>query len=91
MAWLQEKALESSRRILGEEHPETLASMYNLANTLWAQGDLNRARELHEKVLEIRRRILGEEHPNTLASMNNLANALSAQGDLNGTRPSLPI
>jgi tetratricopeptide (TPR) repeat protein len=83
---LQEKVLEIRRRILGEEHPETLASMYNLANTLSAQRDLNGARGFDEKVLEVSRRILGEEHPNTLASMNNLAITLSAQGDLNGAR-----
>ena len=83
---LQEKVLEISRRILGEEHPDTLTSMNNLADTLRVQGDLNGARELHEKVLEIRRRILGEEHPDTLTSMNNLADTLRDQGDLNGAR-----
>ena len=83
---LQEKALEVGRRILGEEHPTTLAFINNLANTLRAQGDLNSARKLQEKALEVSRRILGEEHPTTLAFMNSLANTLRVHGDLNGAR-----
>jgi tetratricopeptide (TPR) repeat protein len=83
---LREKVLEFSRRVLGQEHPDTLRSMGMLANTLMAQGDLNGAQELYEKVLEFSRRILGEEHPDTLGSMGNLASTLRAQGDLNGAR-----
>jgi tetratricopeptide (TPR) repeat protein len=77
---------EIRNRILGDEHPGTLASMNNLAETLRAQGDLTGAREKQEEVLEITRRILGDEHPGTLASMNNLALTLSDQGDLTGAR-----
>ena len=77
---------EVSRRVLGEEHPNTLTSMNNLAETLRAQGDLAGARELHEQALEVRRRMLGEEHPDTLMSRNNLAETLHAQGDLAGAR-----
>src|SRR5262249_40231447 len=58
-----EKVLEVRRRILGEEHPHTLTSMNNLAETLRAQGDLAGVRGLQEKVLEASRRIRGEEHP----------------------------
>jgi hypothetical protein len=83
---LQEQVLEVSRRILGEEHPDTLISMNNLAGTLRAQGDLAGARTLLEQDLEVRRRILGEEHPDTLISMDNLAKTLRAQGDLAGAR-----
>jgi hypothetical protein len=71
---------------LGEEHPDTLTSLNNLAGTLRAQGDLAGARALQEKVLEARRRVLGEEHPDTLTSMGNLASTLRAQGDLAGAR-----
>jgi hypothetical protein len=77
---------EITRRILGDEHPNTLTSMNNLAVTLSDQGDLTGAREKQEEVLEITRRILGDEHPDTLASMNNLAVTLSDQGDLTGAR-----
>jgi tetratricopeptide (TPR) repeat protein len=78
---LREKVLEISRRVLGEEHPDTLRSMNNLAESLSAQGDLNRARELQEKVLEIRRRILGEKHPDTSNSEWNLLMSLLKLGE----------
>ena len=41
---LQERVLEVRARVLGEEHPDTLTSMGNLAATLWAQGDLREVR-----------------------------------------------
>jgi tetratricopeptide (TPR) repeat protein len=83
---LQEKVLKISKRVLGEEHPDTLMTMHNLANTLSAQGDLSGALGLREKVVEISKRSLGEEDRRTLASMNNLSQTLSAQGDLEGAR-----
>ena len=64
--------LEGLRRVLGEEHPDTLTSMNNLASTLRAQGDAAGARALEEGVLEVRRRVQGEEHPDTLSSMHHL-------------------
>jgi hypothetical protein len=78
---LHERVLEVSRRIQGEEHPETLASMSNLANTLSAQGNLNGARKLHEHVLEVRTRILGERHPDTSTSEWNLLTILLNLGE----------
>jgi tetratricopeptide (TPR) repeat protein len=83
---LHEKMLEVRKRILGEEHPDTLTSMSNLGSTFWAQGDHAGARRLHEKVFEVRKRMLGKEHPDTLTSMNNLASILGAQGDHAGAR-----
>ena len=82
----QEEAREIRLEILGEEHPDTLTSMNNLAATLEAQGDAEGARRLQEQVLEVRRRVLGEEHPDTLTSMGNLALTLKAQGDAEGAR-----
>jgi len=73
-------------RILGDEHPDTLTSMNNLAETLRAEGDLTGAREKQEEVLEIRRRNFGDEHSDTLTSMHDLAATLSAQGDFTGAR-----
>jgi tetratricopeptide (TPR) repeat protein len=83
---LEERVLNLATRELGEEHPDTLIAMDNLAETLRLQGDLAGARRLHEKVAEAMPRILGEEHPETLGSMNNLAATLWAQGDLAGAR-----
>lgn len=78
---LQETVLAVRRRVLGKEHPDTLTSMNNLAETLRTQGDLPGARGLQETVLAVRRRVLGVEHPDTLASMNNLAITLWHAGE----------
>jgi hypothetical protein len=85
-ATLWQRQLDASRRVLGEEHPDTLTSLSDLALTLWAQGDLAGARKLQEQALDASRRVLGEEHPNTLTSLDNLAVTLSNQGDLAGAR-----
>jgi TIR domain/Tetratricopeptide repeat len=85
-ATLRRRASAELTRLLGEEHPDTLTAMNNLAGTLWAQGDLAGARELQERVLEARRRLLGEEHPDTLTAMGNLAGTLGDQVDLGGAR-----
>jgi len=65
--------------VLGEEHPDTLTPMNNLALTLGAQGDSRGGTRLQERVLEVRKRSLGDEHPDTLTSMSNLAATLGAQ------------
>lgn len=83
--WLR-RAWEIDQQELGETHPDTLASMANLANTLWAQGDLAGARLLQERALKTCRRVLGDAHPDTLGIMNNLAGSLRALGDLAGAR-----
>ncbi|KAI8710369.1 hypothetical protein NCS52_01581900 [Fusarium sp. LHS14.1] len=69
---LSGKAVETSTKVLGEEHPDTLTSMANLASTFRNQGRWEEAEELQERV-ETRKRVLGEEHLDTLLSMNNLA------------------
>ncbi len=66
-------ALDILKRNLGEEHPDTLTSMYNLADVRQEQGRLGEAESLTVQVLEIRRRILGEDHPDTLDSLDVLA------------------
>ena len=42
--------LEARRRLLGEEHPDTLRAMGNLASTLEAQGEVETANELEHQV-----------------------------------------
>ncbi|OOP56863.1 MAG: hypothetical protein AYP45_06545 [Candidatus Brocadia carolinensis] len=80
------RELDIQNRILGDEHPNTLRTMSNLAVTLGAQGDLAGARKLNEQVLEIRRRILGDEHPDTSNSACNLVVTLFNMGDVEKAR-----
>jgi tetratricopeptide (TPR) repeat protein len=77
---LKEKVLEATKRTLGEEHPDTLLSMGNLASSYSDVGRRQEAIELEEKVLEARTRTLREEHPDTLISIGNLARSYSDVG-----------
>jgi tetratricopeptide (TPR) repeat protein len=79
---LQVKVMKTKKAKLGADHPKTLKSMYNLANTLHQQGRLDKANELHVKVMETRKAKLGADHLDTLGSMHNLANTLRQQGQL---------
>ncbi|PCD38687.1 hypothetical protein AU210_007153 [Fusarium oxysporum f. sp. radicis-cucumerinum] len=77
---LSKKAVNTRSKVLGEEHPDTLTSMANLASTYRNQGRWKEAEELDIAVIESRKRTLGEEHPSTLTSMANLALTYWKQG-----------
>jgi hypothetical protein len=66
------RVMEVRRRVLGQQHPDTLISMNNLGLLYTLQSTFARAEPLLVETLELRRRILGQEHPDTLISMNNL-------------------
>ena len=57
--------METRKRVLGEEHPNTLTSMGNLASTYRQQGRSKEAEELEVRVMETRKRVLGEEQLNS--------------------------
>ena len=84
---LEAQVMETRTRVLGQEHPDTLASMDNLASTYRDQGRWKEAEELEVQVMETRKRVLGQEHPDTLASMNNLAGVLESQGKYDAAEP----
>uniref|UniRef100_UPI002F91678D tetratricopeptide repeat protein n=1 Tax=Streptomyces sp. NBC_01553 TaxID=2975877 RepID=UPI002F91678D len=68
-----ERALAVRVRVLGEDHPNTLACRDSLAYVCEAEKDVLRAIQLHEQTLAVRVRVLGEDHPDTLSSLGNLA------------------
>ncbi|KZL80786.1 tpr domain protein [Colletotrichum incanum] len=74
------RVMETRKSVLGEEHPDTLTSMANLASTYADQGRWKEAEELEVQVMETSKRVLGEEHPSTLLSMHNLAFTQESQG-----------
>jgi len=86
---LQDSALATRRRTLGEEHPDTLVSINNMGSLLQAQGRLAEAEPYLREALEKRRRTLGEEHPQTLGSIGNMGSLLQAQGRLAEAEPYL--
>ncbi|MFI6396431.1 tetratricopeptide repeat protein [Nonomuraea sp. NPDC050540] len=75
------RAHTSFGRVLGVDHPSTLASRNNLAYAYRASGDWGRAIPLLEATLADYERVLGVDHPDTLTSRNNLAYAYRASGD----------
>ena len=86
---LHRRALDSSERVLGTEHPDTLMCVNNLAGCLYALGDAAGALPLCRRALDSRERVLGKEHPNTLTSVNNLALCLEALGERSGSPAAL--
>jgi tetratricopeptide (TPR) repeat protein len=69
---LQEEILAKRKQTLGEEHPNSLEALNNLAVTLNAQGEREVAREMMVHVLKLRSKVLGENHPLTLVTLRNL-------------------
>jgi serine/threonine-protein kinase len=84
---LSEKAEELIRTVLdirtetlGEDHPDSLTSLNQLADFLFYSGRIDEVEPLDRKTLEIRRRVLGEDHPDTLRSLNGMAATFFNQG-----------
>jgi hypothetical protein len=74
---LFERSLADRRRVLGDDHPSTLASRNNLAGAYQAAGDLDRAIPLLEATLADCTRVLGEDHPLTKTVRSNLLRAVT--------------
>lgn len=88
---LYEEVLRTQNVKLGEDHPDTLATMSNLGDAYLDANRLTDAIPLLEKALTIGRRKLGEDHPNILSLKNNLANAYHLGGRLADALPLSPI
>ena len=84
---LQESALATRRRVLGEESAETLASMDRMGLQLLWQGRIAEAERSLRDALERRRRSLGREHPQTLDSLNNFGGLLMSFGRPESAEP----
>jgi tetratricopeptide (TPR) repeat protein/tRNA A-37 threonylcarbamoyl transferase component Bud32 len=67
-------------RVLGPEHPDTLASRHRLIYALNEEEKHAEAEAEARAVVTLRERILGVEHPDTLLSRYNLASALYHEG-----------
>ena len=78
----QERALAARRRVLGDDHPDTLNSICNMGMLLEAQGELEEAEPYCREAMETSRRVLGVEHHNTLTCINNMGLLLQSQGKL---------
>ena len=79
---MAEAAAKGLERTLGPDHPDTLATLNNLAAAYQAVGKLPEAIALLERVRDARIAKLGPDHPDTLTTLNNLAAAYQAAGKL---------
>ncbi|KAK4170640.1 hypothetical protein QBC36DRAFT_150906, partial [Triangularia setosa] len=77
---LNVQVMETFKTKLGDDHPDTLKSMANLASTYRNQGRWEEAEKLEVQVMETRKTKLGVNHPDTLTSMGNLASTYRNQG-----------
>ncbi|KAJ7478791.1 P-loop containing nucleoside triphosphate hydrolase protein [Mycena galericulata] len=78
---LLKEVLGEQKQLLGNNHPETLWAMGNLASTYSNLGEHQKAKELNATVLEKRKHLLGDNHPHTLLAMGSLANTYSDLGE----------
>ncbi len=81
---LCEKALESRRRLFGEDHPEVAESLQDLAEVLQLKSNYEGSEKRWGEALAIRRRRLAEEPLDVAESLNGLALVLRARGDYQG-------
>jgi hypothetical protein len=87
---LQEQALAAFERVLGPDHPDTLALQSNLATAYVDAGRATEAIALHEQTLADWERVLGPDHPRAKVPQqpgtDDLENWLQ-QALVEGTRP----
>ena len=74
------ESLDGRRRVLGEDHPETLISLHNLGSLRLAQADTAEAEGCYREALAGRRQALGGAHPSTLNTIAALGSLLDATG-----------
>ena len=74
--------------LLGEDDPDTLITICNLAATHDRLGNPETASQLYEQAYQARRRTLGEEHEETISTLNLLATACR---DMKDYQKELPL
>ena len=84
---MQVRALAINRRVLGEEHRDTLTSLTNMGALLMDQGKLSEAEPYWREALAKRRRVLGEDDLDTLNAINNMGGLLYEQRKLSEVEP----
>jgi non-specific serine/threonine protein kinase/serine/threonine-protein kinase len=76
---LLKEAVETDRRTLGPDHPQTLAAVNRLANLYWYQDRLSEAEPLYLEAVGKSRQVLGLEHQATLRAQTDLASLYTVQ------------
>ena len=79
-ALVGEQALKVRKLLLGEEHPQTIQSMLNLAIMYDLVRDQAHAGPLYRRVLELRKKVVGEHHPDYAFILSSLAYHYNTNG-----------
>ncbi len=77
---LQESALATRRKVLGDDHPETLTSLNNMAILLQWSGKLKEAEPYFRECLERKRRVLGDDNKETVIAIANMGSQMIFMG-----------
>jgi Tetratricopeptide repeat len=72
------QVLAARRRVLGDDHPDTLTSRAVLARLAARQGRRAEAEALYRQVIADRTRVLGSGHPDTAAIRDEFAQLLAS-------------
>jgi len=86
---LQEHALATRRRVLGDRHPDTMDSIGFMGRLLQLQGKPSLAEPYFREALDSQRAVLGDDHPATLNSMQYMGRLLQDLGRLEEAEPYL--
>jgi len=78
---LQEQTLAIRRRVLGEDHPDTLYSINTLGTLLAELGEFTEAEAYFREAVDKYRKTVGEDHE-AISAIGNLGQVLSSQGKL---------
>ncbi|KAA0935953.1 tetratricopeptide repeat protein [Streptomyces apricus] len=78
---MQSKLVERYRRVLGEEHEDTLRAQSSLAIHHRNRGHFEAAREMDQRVYDTSKREFDEDDPATLLAAHNYAVSLRLAGD----------
>jgi CHAT domain-containing protein/tetratricopeptide (TPR) repeat protein len=86
-ARIWERLVGWAEKNLGPDHPDTAASLNNLALLYSDQGAHSKAELLLHRSLKINEKALGPDHPSTATSLNNLAELYRDQGAYSKAEP----
>ena len=86
---LFQQAIAIREEVLGTRHPDTAASLNDLAIVYYSQSKYGLAEQMFEQALTIREQVLGPLHLDTAASLNSLALLYHSQGKYEQASPLL--
>jgi tetratricopeptide (TPR) repeat protein len=86
---LLQRSLAIYEKTVGPDHPDTSATLHELARLYQAQGRYSEAEPLLQRSLAIKEKTVGPDHPDTSATLHVLARLYQAQGRYSEAEPLL--